>query len=57
MPYHFFPEDEPWLFMNSYMLNDTCEWKDLNLKFVLACYRDYELIVKKKGTDGLSYQG
>uniref|UniRef100_A0A9J2P6F5 NLGase n=1 Tax=Ascaris lumbricoides TaxID=6252 RepID=A0A9J2P6F5_ASCLU len=40
------PMDEPWLHLNAYALSDTCEWKDLNLKFVLTCYRDYEKIVK-----------
>ncbi|VDM40540.1 unnamed protein product [Toxocara canis] len=40
------PLDEPWLHQNAYSLNDTCNWKDLNLKFVLSCYRDYERIVK-----------
>ncbi|VDK53179.1 unnamed protein product [Anisakis simplex] len=40
------PKDEPWLHPNAYSLSDTGEWKDLNLKFVLTCYRDYEKIVK-----------
>ncbi|VDK70220.1 unnamed protein product [Gongylonema pulchrum] len=39
--------------MNAYMLNDTCDWKDLNLKFILACYRDYVFIVKEGDMNGM----
>ncbi|KAK3097227.1 hypothetical protein FSP39_007733 [Pinctada imbricata] len=35
------PEEEPWSKLNAYMIHDTHEWKDLNLKFVLQVYRDY----------------
>lgn len=36
-------DDEPWLRVNAYMIHDTADWKDLNLKFVLQVYRDYYL--------------
>ncbi|KAM9641227.1 non-lysosomal glucosylceramidase [Trichechus inunguis] len=35
------PDDEPWLRVNAYVIHDTADWKDLNLKFVLQVYRDY----------------
>uniref|UniRef100_A0A914WLT6 Glucosylceramidase n=1 Tax=Plectus sambesii TaxID=2011161 RepID=A0A914WLT6_9BILA len=35
------PGDDPWLLPNAYMLHDTGDWKDLNLKFVLTAYRDH----------------
>ncbi|XP_021344256.1 non-lysosomal glucosylceramidase-like [Mizuhopecten yessoensis] len=35
------PEDEPWASLNAYIIHPTCEWKDLNLKFVLQTYRDF----------------
>lgn len=36
-------DDEPWLRVNAYVVHDTADWKDLNLKFVLQVYRDYHL--------------
>ena len=36
-------EDEPWVRVNGYLLHDTSDWKDLNLKFVLQVYRDYHV--------------
>lgn len=36
-------DDEPWLRVNAYLIHDTADWKDLNLKFVLQVYRDYHL--------------
>lgn len=36
-------DDEPWLRVNAYLIHDTADWKDLNLKFVLQIYRDYYL--------------
>lgn len=36
-------DDEPWLRVNAYVVHDTADWKDLNLKFVLQVYRDYYL--------------
>ena len=30
--------------INSYPVHDVSDWKDLNLKFVLQCYRDYVYI-------------
>ncbi|KAL6741732.1 hypothetical protein Aduo_014959 [Ancylostoma duodenale] len=41
------PHEEPWAQTNAYILHDTAEWRDLNLKFVLSCWRDYKLIVEK----------
>ncbi|PIO67387.1 hypothetical protein TELCIR_10866 [Teladorsagia circumcincta] len=41
------PYAEPWVQTNSYILHDTAVWRDLNLKFVLSCWRDYKLIVEK----------
>ncbi|XP_075043493.1 non-lysosomal glucosylceramidase [Mixophyes fleayi] len=35
------PDDEPWQKLNAYIIHDTADWKDLNLKFVLQVYRDY----------------
>lgn len=35
------PEEEPFIRINSYPVHDVSDWKDLNLKFVLQCYRDY----------------
>lgn len=37
------PDDEPWQRLNAYIIHDTADWKDLNLKFVLQVYRDYHL--------------
>ncbi|XP_005172389.1 non-lysosomal glucosylceramidase [Danio rerio] len=37
------PDDEPWVRVNAYLIHDTADWKDLNLKFVLQVYRDYHL--------------
>lgn len=36
-------DDEPWQRVNAYLIHDTADWKDLNLKFVLHVYRDYHL--------------
>ncbi|CAL8325715.1 unnamed protein product [Lota lota] len=35
------PDDEPWQRVNAYLIHDTANWKDLNLKFVLQVYRDF----------------
>ncbi|XP_061171988.1 non-lysosomal glucosylceramidase-like [Saccostrea echinata] len=35
------PEDEPWKRVNCYVIHPTCNWKDLNMKFVLQTFRDY----------------
>ncbi|XP_053310893.1 non-lysosomal glucosylceramidase [Spea bombifrons] len=37
------PDDEPWQKLNAYLIHDTADWKDLNLKFVLQVYRDYHM--------------
>lgn len=36
-------DDEPWCRVNAYLIHDTADWKDLNLKFVLQVYRDFYL--------------
>ncbi|KHJ78857.1 hypothetical protein OESDEN_21516 [Oesophagostomum dentatum] len=41
------PHAEPWAETNAYLLHDTAVWRDLNLKFVLSCWRDYKLIAEK----------
>ncbi|CCD72306.3 Non-lysosomal glucosylceramidase [Caenorhabditis elegans] len=38
------PMADPWIHTNAYILHDTGRWKDLNLKFVISCYRDWKLI-------------
>lgn len=30
--------------INSYPIHDVTDWKDLNLKFILQCYRDHVFI-------------
>ncbi|KAK6755400.1 hypothetical protein RB195_014021 [Necator americanus] len=40
------PLGEPWSETNAYILHDTAHWRDLNLKFVLICWRDYKLLVE-----------
>lgn len=42
------PEDEPWGRLNAYIIHPTCEWKDLNLKFVLQTYRDFSVTKDKE---------
>ncbi|XP_030193693.1 non-lysosomal glucosylceramidase isoform X1 [Gadus morhua] len=37
------PDDEPWQRVNAYLIHDTANWKDLNLKFVLQVYRDFHV--------------
>nr|CAD7428729.1 unnamed protein product [Timema monikensis] len=37
------PDEEPYLLINAYPIHDVSDWRDLNLKFVLQCYRDYHL--------------
>lgn len=37
---------EPWIETNAYMLHDTGDWKDLNLKFALLCWRDMRILDK-----------
>ncbi|GAB1606053.1 non-lysosomal glucosylceramidase-like [Argonauta hians] len=38
------PEDEPWVHVNSYCMHPTHDWKDLNLKFILQVFRDYNAL-------------
>ncbi|XP_015605113.1 non-lysosomal glucosylceramidase [Cephus cinctus] len=35
------PGEEPFKLINSYPIHDVSEWRDLNPKFILSCYRDY----------------
>ncbi|KAK0095164.1 hypothetical protein PV326_009081 [Microctonus aethiopoides] len=37
------PYEEPFMKINAYPVHDICEWKDLNLKYILTCYRDYSI--------------
>ncbi|KAM3721207.1 Non-lysosomal glucosylceramidase [Dirofilaria immitis] len=41
------PAVEPWLCTNSYVFHDTGKWRDLNLKFILTCCRDYFCILNQ----------
>ena len=36
-----FTDEDPFVLINAYNIHDVSEWRDLNLKFVLQCYRDY----------------
>ncbi|ODN01681.1 Non-lysosomal glucosylceramidase [Orchesella cincta] len=36
------PCEEPYTKINSYLIHDISDWKDLNLKFVLQVFRDYK---------------
>lgn len=38
------PDEEPFTLINSYPIHDVAEWRDLNVKFVLQVYRDYEIL-------------
>lgn len=38
------PDEEPFSLINSYPAHDVSEWRDLNLKFVLQVYRDYDTL-------------
>ncbi|CAD6199979.1 unnamed protein product [Caenorhabditis auriculariae] len=40
------PMAEPWIHINSYMLHDSSEWRDLNLKYVIGCWRDWKFVGK-----------
>lgn len=44
----FMIEEDPFNLVNAYLVHDVSEWRDLNLKFVLQCYRDYSLSNDKK---------
>lgn len=37
------PDEEPFKLINAYNIHDVSDWKDLNPKFVLSCFRDYTL--------------
>lgn len=41
-------EEDPFNLVNAYLVHDVSEWRDLNLKFVLQCYRDYIILDDKK---------
>lgn len=38
------PEEEPFSLINSYPIHDVAEWRDLNVKFVLQVFRDYNTL-------------
>lgn len=40
------PDEEPFTLINAYPVHDVGEWKDLNVKFVLQVYRDYEVLMQ-----------
>ncbi|XP_008548504.2 non-lysosomal glucosylceramidase [Microplitis demolitor] len=42
------PDEEPFKMLNAYPIHDICNWKDLNSKFILTCYRDYILMGDEK---------
>ena len=42
------PESSPWENLNAYLLHDTKNWKDLNIKFILTVYRDYSHLQDKE---------
>ncbi|KAF7989594.1 hypothetical protein HCN44_008268 [Aphidius gifuensis] len=37
------PYEEPFELINAYPIHDVSDWKDLNPKYILNCYRDYYL--------------
>jgi len=41
-------EEDPFNLVNAYLVHNVSEWRDLNLKFVLQCYRDYIILDDKK---------
>jgi len=41
-------EEDPFGLVNAYLVHNVAEWRDLNLKFVLQCYRDYVLFADSK---------
>ncbi|KAF4532276.1 hypothetical protein B566_EDAN007248 [Ephemera danica] len=40
---HLYDEEEPFEVINTYPIHDVCDWRDLNLKFVLQVFRDFSL--------------
>ncbi|PAV90036.1 hypothetical protein WR25_07657 [Diploscapter pachys] len=43
------PKIEPWTHINAYLLHDTADWKDLNMKFIISCLRVNKLILNSSG--------
>lgn len=39
---------EPWVQVNAYQLHDTSHWRDLNLKLVPLCWRDWKIVVQSE---------
>ncbi|XP_017769202.1 PREDICTED: non-lysosomal glucosylceramidase [Nicrophorus vespilloides] len=37
------PDEEPFLLINAYPVHDVSQWRDLNTKFVLQVFRDYNV--------------
>lgn len=48
-------DEEPFLLINSYPIHDVSEWRDLNLKFVLEVFRDYQLLENVPNVDRRKY--
>lgn len=42
------PYEDPLVLINAYPVHDVSKWKDLNLKFVLQCYRDWQYFESKR---------
>jgi len=46
--FYIYIEEDPFNLVNAYLVHNVSEWRDLNLKFVLQCYRDYIMFGDKK---------
>lgn len=53
--FFFVLDEEPFTLINSYPIHDVSEWRDLNLKFVLQVFRDYNLFENVKEIDNETY--
>ncbi|KAK7867239.1 hypothetical protein R5R35_000233 [Gryllus longicercus] len=42
------PYEDPFIRINAYPIHDVSKWRDLNLKFVLQCYRDWKFFKKQQ---------
>ena len=43
------PEEEPWVKVNSYNIQNVTDWKDLNLKMVIQTWRDIQWVDSDEG--------
>lgn len=50
------PAEDPWALINAYPIHDVSEWRDLNTKFILQVYRDYNTLneFEQMGADNAS---